>query len=230
MPEESLREILGRFQAGDAEAGRELALKLKPLVEALAGRIAAAPEVEDYCQVGMIGLLKAARRFRAELQVKFTTFAVAWIKGEMRAYRRKYRSPVKVSRSLWEQSRALARAQEHLVQTLQREPTVTELAREVGITAEEVALALEASLPLASLEEDPPAAREGTSQEEELLDRLALREGMMRLAPMEREIVILRFFRELTQAEIARRLALSQRQVSRLEKRILWQLRQYLEH
>lgn len=226
-----MREILRRFQAGDTEAGRELALELKPLVEAMAGRIAAGPaEAEDYRQVGMVGLLKAARRFRMEIPVKFTTFAVAWIKGEMRAYRRKYRSTVKVSRSLWEQSRALARAREDLTQVLQREPTVTELAREVGITAEEVAMALEASLPLASLEDDPPADRKGTSLEEELLNRLALREGMMRLAPMEREIVVLRYFQELTQAEIARRLALSQRQVSRLEKRILWQLRQYLEH
>ena len=230
MKEELLRELLRRYQGGDREAGQELAVQLSPLVSALAVRVAYTPaEVDDFYQVGMLGMLKAAQRFRLSAAVKFTTFAVAWIKGEMRAYNRQYRSAVKVSRSLWEQSRMLNTIREQLMQALHREPTVSELARALGTTPEEVALAMKAALPISTLDEDLPTTREGISEEEELLERLSLHDGMTKLAPMERQIIIMRFFKELTQAEVAYTLALSQRQVSRLEKRILGQLRRYLQ-
>ena len=106
--EEELRSLLQRYQGGESEAAPELISRLSPLVKGLARRYAGtSSEIEDYYQVGMLGLLKAATRFKTEIQVKFTTFALPWIRGEMLCYRRRTASPVKVSRSLWEQARAL---------------------------------------------------------------------------------------------------------------------------
>jgi RNA polymerase sporulation-specific sigma factor len=230
MNEELLRGLLRRFQNGDGEAGGELVARMSPLVSAMAGRAAYGPsETEDCFQVGMIGLLKAARRFNLQAPVKFVTYAVTWIKGEIRTYRRNYQYPLKVSRTLQEQSRALSSLRERLTQVLQRQPTVSELAVKMGISPEEVVLAMEAALPVCSLAEELPLGGAAASHEEELLDRLALYESMSKLSPLERKIIELRFFKELTQAEIAQSLALSQRQVSRLEKRILGQLRCYLQ-
>ncbi len=230
MNDEQLRDLLERYQQGEREAGRELALLCDPLVSALANRLAyLAAEVDDYYQVGMIGLLRAAQRFKPEMQVKFTTFAVPWIRGEMLLHRRQYQSSVKVSRTLKEQAGLLNDYREKLTQSLGREPTVSELGKVMKITCEEVALIMESSLPLISLGEEPLLAKEGVTEEEELIDRLSLQDGIMQLTPMEREIISLRFFQELTQNEIAQTLSLTQRQVSRLEKRILWRLRQFMQ-
>ncbi len=230
MSEEQLQSLLHRFQQGEEEAGEELFLHLEPLVGAYVGRMACrAGEREDYFQAGMMGLLKAAQRFDPARSVKFTTFAVSWIEGEMRLYRRRTSSILKLSRSLLEQSRRLGGCCEELTQELQREPTVGEIAAALGIDPEEVALIMESSLPTAPLEEEIFSGREGASEEENLLERLALSEGLMKLAPLERRLINLRYFEELTQSEIAGRLALSQRQVSRFEKRALRRLRSYMQ-
>lgn len=230
ISEERLRALLQRFQAGEEEAGETLFLHLQPLVSAYARRMACRDgERDDYFQAGMIGLVKAAHRFNPARGVKFITFAVSWIEGEMRLYRRRTISALKVSRSLLEQSRGLASCREQLTQALQREPTVGEIARALGIASEEVVLIMESSLPISSFDEEIFTGREGISEEEELLERLALYEGMMKLTPLERQLIALRFFSELTQAEIAGRLTLSQRQVSRLEKRALRRLRSYMQ-
>lgn len=228
--EEELRALVQRYQSGESEAAPELISRLSPLVKGLARRYAgSSSEIDDYYQVGMLGLLKAAVRFKAEIPVKFTTFAVPWIRGEMLCYRRKNASSVKVSRSLWEQARALNRCREQLLQELRREPTLSELSQACGISVEEISLITESALPLSALEEETAATLEGISQEEQLIDHISLREGMMQLTPMERKIIVLRFFQEQTQAQIGRALTLSQRQVSRLEKRILSRLRRYLQ-
>ncbi|HOL16733.1 MAG TPA: sigma-70 family RNA polymerase sigma factor [Bacillota bacterium] len=228
--EEELRALLQRYQGGESEAAPELISRLSPLVKGLARRYAGtSSEIEDYYQVGMLGLLKAVARFKTEVPVKFTTFALPWIRGEMLCYHRHTASPVKVSRSLWEQARALNLCREQLLQELQREPTLSELSRACGIPVEEISLITESTLPLSALEEETTATREGASQEEQLIDRISLREGIMQLTPMERRIIVLRFFQEQTQAQVGRSLTLSQRQVSRLEKRILGRLRRYLQ-
>ena len=230
MSEEQLQELLQRFREGEEEAGEQLFLHLEPLVGAYARRLACRDaERDDYRQAGMIGLLKAAQRFDPARGVKFTTFALSWIEGEMRLYRRSHSSPLKVSRSLQEQSRRLNGCRAQLMQTLQREPTVGEVAAALGIATEEVALIMESSLPPASFEEEALTCGEGRSEEETLIERLVLSDGIMKLTPLERRLITLRFFEELTQAEIARRLLLSQRQVSRFEKRILRQLRSYMQ-
>jgi len=230
MNDEYLRALILRYREEDGAAGQELAGIMAPLVKSLARRMIFKPsELEDYLQVGMIGLLKATRLYDLGSPVKFATFAASWIKGEMLVYRRRYHLPLKVSRSLWEQYSSLNRCRKMLVQLLGREPTVTELARAMGVTPEEVVMIMEASRPISSLEEAAPTLPDGTGQEEKLVERLSLQEGLMALAPLERQIIMLRFFHEKTQAEIGRKLALSQRQVSRLEKRILSRLRQYLQ-
>ncbi|HOA35340.1 MAG TPA: sigma-70 family RNA polymerase sigma factor [Bacillota bacterium] len=230
MSEEQIRELLRRFQEGEEEAGETLFRQMEPLVKAYALRMTGrAGERDDYFQAGMMGLLKAAQRFNPARGVKFITFALSWIEGEMRLYRRRTGFPLKVSRSMLEQSRRLNSCREQLMQALHREPTVGEIADVMGIASEDVALVMESSLPLAPLEEEALADGEGMSEEEKLLERLALGEGMMKLTPLERQLIVLRFFDELTQAETAGRLALSQRQVSRFEKRILRQLRFHMQ-
>lgn len=231
MEERRIPGLLQRLHDGDEEAGFELVTLMEPLVSGMARRFAAGPvEADDYYQVGMIGLLKAARRYNTEFKVKFTTYAIRWIRGEMQLYRRNCQAPVKVSRSLREQSLALGFYREHLMQKLQREPTVSELAGEMGVSAEDLVMAMESNMPLSTLEEeDGSIADNGFTLEDRLVDRLSLYEGIMKLAPMERQIIILRFFMEQTQSEIASTLTLSQRQISRLERRILSRLKSFIQ-
>lgn len=230
MDNERLQILVRRYRQGDEEAGRELADTVRPLISALAGRMILEPagSEEDYCQSGMIGLLKAARRFKPDAGVKFITFAVPWIRGEMLQNRRNNHSPLKVSRSLKEQAGLLGYHRERLAQTLGREPTVADLSKAMGVDPEEITLIMESTMPLVSLGEEMPASREGMWEEEELVDHLSLQEGMMKLTPLDRKVIFLRYYRELSQAEIGRILSLTQRQVSRLEKRILRQLRRLL--
>lgn len=230
MTEEELRELLRRFQEGDERAGEKILLQLQPLVRAYARRMVFRDgEEEDYYQVGMMGLLKAAQRFNPDRGVKFVTFAASWVEGEMRLYRRGTMTVFKMSRSLIEQSRRLGSCREQLTQSLQREPAVGEIARAMGISPEEVALIMESSLPLSPLDEEELTGREGISEQEQLLERMVLHESMTRLTPLEQHLIALRYFKELTQTEIAGRLTLSQRQVSRLEKRALHRLRAYMQ-
>jgi len=230
MSETELEVLLQERASGDERAGEIIFLRLKPLVSAYARRMAyRADEVEDYFQAGMMGLLKAIDRFDSHRGVKFTTFALPWIEGEMRLYRRRTQSVLKVSRSLMEQSRDLASRREKLSQALQREPTVGEIAGEMGVAPEEVALIMESSLPPSTLDEEIAVSTGGIDEHERVLERIALQESMGKLTPLERRLITLRYFKELTQAEIAGRLALSQRQVSRLEKRTLKRLRAHME-
>lgn len=149
MSEEQIRELLRRFQEGEEEAGETLFRQMEPLVKAYALRMTGrAGERDDYFQAGMMGLLKAAQRFNPARGVKFITFALSWIEGEMRLYRRRTGFPLKVSRSMLEQSRRLNSCREQLMQALHREPTVGEIADVMGIASEDVALVMESSSPL----------------------------------------------------------------------------------
>ncbi len=220
------RLLVARVQAGDQKAQAELVECLTPLVRAFATRLAGPGERDDLFQAGMIGLLKAARRYNCNRETRFTTYAVPWIQGEIRAYRRLYRPGITVSRSDWDKWRALDKTRLKLVQARGEEPGLAELAAAVGISAEEIALILEVCRPVLPLEEE--YTRWEQWNEPALLDHLLLHESISKLSPLERCLVFLRFYEECTQTEIARRLELSQRQVSRLEKRILRRLRQWL--
>lgn len=229
MNGEQIRALVTRVQWGEEGAGKELVELLSPLVMAFAARLAPPFEREDLYQVGIIGLLKAAARFDVNSPTLFTTYAVYWIQGEIKQYRRSHLGPIKVSRRLREQWLTVERHRLILSQQLGRSPSLSELAEETGFSPEEMALILEAAQPVVPLSEDILPLSAELSEETALVDRISLHEGISRLAPLERALIKSRFFQEKTQKETAERLSLTQRQVSRLEKRILGKLRRYLE-
>jgi len=212
----------------------ELFKKHLPLVHSLVRRYNNGySDGDDLFQVGCIGLLKALKKFDYDRGVAFTTYAVPVIAGEIKMYLRG-QGMVKYSRSLKTQSIRLKRLQAELQQRLGREPTLGELAETGGVDREELLMALDASrLPL-SLDadaeqggqiEEPSADRDGT---EEIVDRVALQQALSSLPGRERQIVICRFFQHRTQQETADILGISQVHVSRLEKKVLKELKTVL--
>lgn len=189
-------------------------------------------EYDDLYQAGCIGLCKAVDGFDFGRGLKFSTYAVPVILGEIR---RLFRDggTVKVGRTLKELSLKAGREKERLAKNLGREPTVAELARQLGVTPEEAAEAVCAGLPAISLtyegedgvcELDLPAP----DAEEEIADNLALKEVLKGLPDRDRQLIILRYFRAKTQSETAAKLGMTQVQVSRREKVILKELRDLL--
>ena len=185
-------------------------------------------EDEDLLQIGSIGLIKAARDFDESKQIKFSTYAVAKIIGEIKTYLRD-NSSIKVSRKYKEDKLKIDRAARVLAQRLGREPKLSELAAETGMDTETILTATEATQPLVSL--DLPPEEGGItpsigSPEENALDRVLTREILGALPPRERRLIVLRFFMEQTQAATAQELGMTQVAVSRLEKKILTELRE----
>ncbi len=189
-------------------------------------------EYEDLFQAGCMGLVKAAKGFDQSRGVRFSTYAVPVILGEMK---RLFRDggTVKVGRTLKELSIKAMRARERLGNTLGRDPTVGELAQELGVEPEEAAEAISASLPPVSL---TAGEEEGGGQidipveapEEKLNDLIALKEVVSELPPKDRKLIVLRYFGSKTQTETADLLGMTQVQVSRREKVILRELRKQL--
>lgn len=185
-------------------------------------------EDEDLMQIGSVGLIKAARDFDESKQVQFSTYAVTKIIGEIKTYLRDNGS-VKVSRKYKEDKLKIDRASRELIQRLGREPKLSELAAETGLDQEAILTATEATQPAVSL--DLPPEEGGVtpsigSPEEEALDRVLTREMLGTLPPTERRLIVLRFFMDQTQSVTAKELGMSQVAVSRLEKKILTQLRE----
>ncbi|BCI59565.1 sigma-70 family RNA polymerase sigma factor [Solibaculum mannosilyticum] len=189
-------------------------------------------EYEDLFQAGCMGLVKAAKGFDEGRGVRFSTYAVPVILGEMK---RLFRDggTVKVGRTLKELSIKAVRAREHLSNALGRDPTVGELAKELGVEPEEAAEAISASLPPVSL---TAGEEEGGGQidipveapEDKLSDLIALKEVVSELPPKDRKLIVLRYFGGKTQTETADVLGMTQVQVSRREKVILRELRKQL--
>ena len=185
-------------------------------------------EDEDLMQIGSVGLIKAARDFDESKQVQFSTYAVTKIIGEIKTYLRD-NGTVKVSRKYKEDKLKIDRASRALTQCLGREPRLSELAAETGLEPEAILTATEATQPVISL--DLPPEEGGvtpsiSSPEEQALDRVLTREILSTLPPQERRLIALRFFMDQTQSVTAKELGLTQVAVSRLEKRILKQLRE----
>ncbi|BDG59957.1 RNA polymerase sporulation sigma factor SigF [Caldinitratiruptor microaerophilus] len=233
-----IRDLIARAQRGDREARSRLVEANLKLVRSIAGRFAASGrDPEDLFQLGCIGLLKAVDRFDLHYDVRFSTYAVPMILGEIRRHLRDD-GPLRVSRSLKALAQQVYRVQDDLSKELGREPTVAELAARLGVPVEEIVAALEGSRPPASIQEpihegdgDPIFLGDQLTEgdvEPAWLDRVALREGIRRLPEREREVLLLRYFRDKTQVEVARLLGISQVQVSRLERRALAQVRRYL--
>lgn len=191
-------------------------------------------EYDDLFQTGCMGLIKAVDGFEPERGLKFSTYAVPVILGEIKRLFRDT-GAIKLSRSLKEMGLKINREREHIIKTEGREPSVSELASHLGIEPEQAALALNASLPPISLTRSENASEEGeelevpvASPDEKITERLALQQLIGELPPDDRALIILRYLKSNTQAKTACQLGISQVQVSRRERVILEQLRKKL--
>ena len=232
-------DLAQRIKKGDKEA-RELYIKGNlRLVLSVIKRFSGSNEnADDLFQIGCIGLMKAIDNFDTTLQVKFSTYAVPMIIGEIRRYLRD-NSTIRVSRSLRDTAYKAIYARENYLKNNLREPTIMEIASEIGMEKEEIVYALDAIQSPMSLYE--PVYTEGgdtlyvmdqvsdkKNKEENWVENLALQDAMNRLNDRERHIVNLRFYEGKTQMEVAQEIGISQAQVSRLEKNALRVMRNYL--
>ena len=232
-------EYIRRAHQGDKEARDALVTENMGLIWSIVRRFSGRGyEPEDLFQIGSIGLIKAIDHFDLGKEVKLSPYAVPMITGEIRRFLRDD-GMIKVSRPLKELSIKAKTAREKLQYTLGREPTIEEVAGEIGASREEVAASIEAVAEVESIYRPINREDEGNGclmeqipvedlEGERLLDRMVLAELIRSLNETERRIIIGRYFENKTQTAIAKELAISQVQVSRLEKKILLQLRQKL--
>lgn len=236
LSDEEKKELLLRAHDGDTEARRELICGNLRLVLSVIQRFSARREnLDDLFQVGCIGLIKAIDNFNTELDVKFSTYAVPMIIGEVRRYLRD-NNAIRVSRSMRDLAYRALQTRELLARRSMRDPGVEEIARELDEDKKAVAAAMEAIVEPVSLYEsvyndgedsiyviDQLCDREDS--DDAWVEDIALREAMKRLTPRERSIIDMRFFRGRTQMEIAAEIGISQAQVSRLEKSAIEHIR-----
>ncbi|MBX5464132.1 MAG: RNA polymerase sporulation sigma factor SigG [Clostridia bacterium] len=239
LSNEQMRQLFERMQQGDRKARTELVQGNLRLVLSVIQRFNNRGEpADDLFQVGCIGLMKAIDNFDLSQNVRFSTYAVPMIIGEIRRYLRD-NNAIRVSRSLRDIAYRAMQARDQLTHRNGREPSVEEVARELGVPADEVALAMEAIQEPISLFEpiyddggDPIYVMDQVGDESESdarwVENLALREAMEKLGRRERQILQLRFFAGKTQMEVAEEIGISQAQVSRLEKAALLQMRRHM--
>ncbi len=250
---EEMSVLIARSQAGERNA-REVLIEnnlglVRHIVKRFAGR---GHELEDLFQIGVIGLIKAIDKFDLTLGLKFSTYAVPMITGEIKRFLRDD-GPVKVSRTIKENALKVRLARQRLQASEGREPTVQEIAGETGLAMEDVVLAMEASTEVESIyaavyQDDgsevylvDKVVRGGSgslgssavggcdgedAEKEKLLNHMLLAQLLDTLEPRDRELICMRYFRNMTQTEIASSLGVSQVQVSRMEKKILRSLRE----
>ncbi|HHT48902.1 MAG TPA: sigma-70 family RNA polymerase sigma factor [Firmicutes bacterium] len=230
--------LLRQAAFGDQEAKNILIQVNLRLVKSIVGRFTGrGVEYDDLVQIGALGLLKAIERYNPELNVKFSTYAVPLIIGEIKQYLRSD-GRIKVSRGVKELAQKVMHARKAYLAEKGKEPTLNELAALTAFSREEIATALEVSKPLSSLqeviyEEDGTSLtledQIGTEMEEALVEDVALRQALQQLDPRLRMIIEERFFGEKTQSELATKCGVSQVQISRLEKAALCRLRELLQ-
>ena len=245
--------LIARSQAGESSA-REVLIEnnlglVRHIVKRFAGR---GYDLEDLFQIGVIGLMKAIDKFDLSLGLKFSTYAVPMITGEIKRFLRDD-GPVKVSRTIKENGLKVRLARQRLQGEEGREPTLQEIAEATGLSAEDVVLAMEAAIEVESIyaavyQDDgsevylvdkvvrEKAGAVGRSavggcesedrEKEGVLNRMLLEQLLDSLTPADRELICMRYFQNKTQMEIAARLGVSQVQVSRMEKKILLNLRE----
>ena len=237
---EAVTVLIEQAHKGDKEARDQLVANNIGLVWSIVRRfLNRGCEAEDLFQIGSIGLMKAIDKFDTGYEVKFSTYAVPMIAGEIRRFLRDD-GMIKVSRSLKELAGKVFLVKEELSDCYGRDPTVEEIAGKLGVSSEEVAASLEAGAQVESIYR-PLSATEGekgvlmdkleekSEAQEQLLNRLTLEKVMKDLAPQEKELILRRYFYNQTQMETAKALGVSQVQVSRLEKKCLKELRKRFE-
>lgn len=232
-------ELFRRIKNGDEEA-RELYIKgnLRLVLSVIRRFQNSNENPDDLFQIGCIGLIKAIDNFDTTLNVKFSTYAVPMIVGEIRRYLRDNNS-IRVSRSLRDIAYKAIYARENYIKQHLKEPTITEIAQETGIEKEMIVYAIDAIQNPVSLFE--PVYTEGgdtlyvmdqisdkKNKEDRWIEDLSLREAMQRLGQREKHIIELRFYEGKTQMEVAEEIGISQAQVSRLEKNALKAMKNYL--
>jgi RNA polymerase sporulation-specific sigma factor len=228
-------ELIRLSQAGDEQAREAILLENSGLIWSVTKRyFGRGAESEDLFQLGCLGFMKAVDGFRTDYGTQFSTYAVPKIAGEIRRFLRDD-GAIKVSRTLKEQSIAIKSMRSHLTAALGREPTLQEISRQTGLTPEEIAMAETATAGTESIHRtigDDGFSLENiladTESEETMLERIALRQAIEKLPEREALVINLRYFHALTQDRIAKVLSVSQVQVSRIEKKALSRLREYL--
>ena len=228
--------LLKRAHQGDKAARDALTEENMGLVWSVVRRFdGRKAEKEDLFQIGSIGLLKAIDKFDESYGVCFSTYAVPMIAGEIRRYLRD-NSMIRVSRSLKESAVQMYRCMEKLEKTLGRDPTIQEIADEMGTDPEELSLIMEANMDVESLQQVVyrndgnemtlmDRLEDQHDAQEVLLDRMLLDQLLSGLTEQEKQLICMRYVQEKTQSDIASRLGVSQVQVSRMEKRILKKIR-----
>lgn len=239
LKEEEKASLFEKIQAGDKEARETYIRGNLRLVLSIIRRFSNSNEnVDDLFQIGCIGLIKSIDNFDPTMDVKFSTYAVPMIIGEVRRYLRDNNS-VRVSRSLRDTAYKALQAQEFMTRQNNQDPTLAEIATEIGIAQEDIVFALDAIQSPVSLYD--PIYTDGNdtlyvmdqisdkkNREERWVEELSLSDAMSRLGERECLIIKLRFFQGKTQMEVAKEINISQAQVSRLEKSALKTMRQYL--
>lgn len=235
LKESEKMELLRKVKAGDMQAREDLINGNLRLVLSVIQRFAGRGEsADDLFQVGCIGLIKAIDNFDITQPVKFSTYAVPMIQGELRRYLRD-NSPVRVSRSIRDLAYRAMQARERLTSETGKEPTIEEIAKDIGADRPEVVIALEAISEPISLYE-PVFSESGDTiyvldqlgdhnDDDNWLDEISLKEAIRQLGAREKHILNLRFFRGKTQVEVAKEIGISQAQVSRLEKGALQKIK-----
>jgi RNA polymerase sporulation-specific sigma factor len=229
------REWIRRAKEGNQEAKEKLVLENKGLVwNVVKGFQGRGYEKEELFQIGCIGLIKSIERFDLNYDVKFSTYAVPLITGEIRRFFRDD-GIIKVSRKWKEDGYRIYQSMQKLRQSLGREPDLREISEDCGISLEDIVIALDANAEVESLNrtiqsegkeislEDRIPSEE--SMEEKIIDHLSLRQAMNELSERERKLIGMRYFQNKTQMEISKEFGVSQVQISRLEKKILLKLK-----
>ena len=232
LTEEEKQELFARIQNGDMQARQQFIYGNLRLVLSILHRFSSRGEnADDLFQIGCIGLIKALDNFDTSHEVKFSTYAVPMIIGEIRRYLRDNNS-IRVSRSLRDMAYKALAVKERLTASTGKEPTIEQISKELDIPCEDIATALDAILDPISLQD--PIYHDGgdavfvmdqiaddKNVDDSWLEKISLSEAMKRLSERERHILTLRFFKGRTQMEVADEIGISQAQVSRLEKNAL---------
>lgn len=235
--EESLA-LIKAAQSGDASAKETLVVRNTALVKSIVKKfLNRGVEFEDLMQIGSLGLVKAVLGYDAKFEVRFSTYAVPMIAGEIKRFLRDD-GIIKVSRSLREKSFEIYNAKEALKNELKREPTIDEIAQKLKMTPEDIVFAMEAVRTPVSIFE-PAFEDEGSktllidtmceNSDNDIINTILLKELIQKLDPKERKLIMLRFFSDKTQTEIAAILGVSQVQVSRLITKTIQKLKKAVE-
>lgn len=237
LSQEKMRQLIEQSQAGDKEARRQMIEGNTRLVWSIVQRFASrGADLEDLFQIGCIGLMKSIDKFDLSYEVKFSTYAVPMIVGEIQRYLRDD-GMVKVGRTIRELSYKIRHATDDFIKKNGRSPSISEVASVLDVTAEEIILASDALRDPASLHEQLYES-EGDSltlmdqlrddRSERVFDHIPLRDVISRLNKRDQTIIYMRYYLDCTQSDIAARIGISQVQVSRLEKKILAQMKEWM--